>query len=120
MAPRSRARGRRRERHLTGRTEAVGGSSEAPFGCGWTAKEIQRVGRQRNGVDSRLQMCRIKVLMKRPVVPTAKVVPLWRARAHRPPTGGCAKCGSSFVAREPAFIHCRFCEIGRASCRERV
>jgi hypothetical protein len=48
-------------------------------------------------------------LMKRPVATKPKVVPLWRARAHRPPTGGCAKCGSTYVAREPAFIHCRFC-----------
>jgi len=22
---------------------------------------------------------------------------------------GCAKCGSLFIAREPAFVHCRYC-----------
>lgn len=47
--------------------------------------------------------------MKRRVVARAKIVPLWRGRAHRQPAGGCAKCGSTFVAWEPAFIHCRFC-----------
>lgn len=24
-------------------------------------------------------------------------------------TGQCSKCGSTFVAREPAFVHCRYC-----------
>lgn len=24
-------------------------------------------------------------------------------------SGGCAKCGSRFVVREPAFLHCRYC-----------
>ena len=24
-------------------------------------------------------------------------------------TGKCVKCGSTFVAREPAFVHCRYC-----------
>jgi len=25
------------------------------------------------------------------------------------PTDQCEKCGSTFVAREPAFVHCRYC-----------
>jgi hypothetical protein len=25
------------------------------------------------------------------------------------PANGCVKCGSVFVVREPAFVHCRYC-----------
>ena len=25
------------------------------------------------------------------------------------PTGACVKCGSTFIAYEPAFIHCHYC-----------
>ena len=25
------------------------------------------------------------------------------------PTNACVKCGSTFIAYEPAFIHCRYC-----------
>jgi hypothetical protein len=41
----------------------------------------------------------------------ARVVPFLapRPRAHEPREGGCLKCGSTFVAREPAFVHCRHC-----------
>lgn len=47
----------------------------------------------------------------------ARVVPLAsrrrpRAATAKPVNDGilrCAKCGSSFVEREPAFVHCRYC-----------
>ena len=47
----------------------------------------------------------------------SRVVHLSSARvlaraSRRSATGqadGCAKCGSLFVAREPAFLHCRYC-----------
>jgi len=32
-----------------------------------------------------------------------------RGRSDVAPRQGCAKCGSSFVVLEPAFVHCRFC-----------
>jgi hypothetical protein len=36
-----------------------------------------------------------------------------RARSWRRPAGDdverCAKCGSTFIVREPALIHCRYC-----------
>lgn len=42
-----------------------------------------------------------------------RVVPLSPARAARAAAGvdttRCGKCESTFVAREPAFLHCRFC-----------
>ena len=41
------------------------------------------------------------------------IAPLLREReAARVASDGrcqCAKCGSTFVVREPAFIHCRYC-----------
>ena len=45
----------------------------------------------------------------RRVVP---LVPRPRVRAPQPTKDGilrCAKCGSTFVEREPAFLHCRYC-----------
>jgi hypothetical protein len=31
------------------------------------------------------------------------------ARLKGAPSDGCGKCGSGFVVREPAFVHCRYC-----------
>ncbi len=41
-----------------------------------------------------------------------QLLPVLRERAaHAAPPDGlsCAKCGSTFIVREPAFIHCRYC-----------
>jgi hypothetical protein len=45
---------------------------------------------------------------------TARVVPLRprleaATRLVAAPTDCCVKCGSVFIVREPAFIHCRYC-----------
>ena len=31
------------------------------------------------------------------------------ARLKGAPSDGCVKCGSGFIVREPAFVHCRYC-----------
>jgi hypothetical protein len=58
--------------------------------------------------------------LKAPVSdPRGRVVPLaltperMLERATRKfltqPTNSCVKCGSTFIVREPAFVHCRYC-----------
>lgn len=42
----------------------------------------------------------------------ARVVYLERGRRlAKASNGGCARCGSLFVAHEPAFVHCRYCGV---------
>lgn len=55
----------------------------------------------------------------RPPHPSGRVVPLAitperglerAARAFlQSPGSACAKCGSTFIVREPAFVHCHYC-----------
>ncbi len=48
-----------------------------------------------------------KVVPFLPRLAQARRVPA--AVRPEPDPGRCVKCGSTFVAREPAFLHCRYC-----------
>ena len=53
-----------------------------------------------------------KLLARRPGARIVSLAPARRARtataAARDPNR-CGKCGSTFIAHEPAFVHCRYC-----------